>query len=180
MMANFGHCRFCTENPFNVLFGKKPEDKDRTRPVPKTKASRRNEKNFNKRSEEEVQEMIKSWDKYVHDRARDFFAGTEQLHQVLGQLAQGTDKNADPVMGNAEECVYWYGDVTKDERQAAIRMIKPGEQQESITYVNRVLAFMFATDDSFEKLMQLPKEPFRMTCGDQLCVHLAHISVATC
>lgn len=31
--------------------------------------------------------------------------------------------------------------------------------QESITYVNRVLAFMFATDDSFEKLMQLPKEP---------------------
>ena len=31
--------------------------------------------------------------------------------------------------------------------------------QESVTYVNRVLAFMFATDDCFEKLMQLPKEP---------------------
>ena len=25
--------------------------------------------------------------------------------------------------------------------------------------MNRVLAFMFATDDCFEKLMQLPKEP---------------------
>ena len=29
--------------------------------------------------------------------------------------------------------------------------------QESVTYVNRVLAFMFATDESFEKLMALPK-----------------------
>ena len=30
-----------------------------------------------------------------------------------------------------------------------------------------------------EKLMALPKEPFKMSCGDQLCVHLAHISLAT-
>ena len=29
--------------------------------------------------------------------------------------------------------------------------------EESVTYVNRVLAFMFATDESFEKLMALPK-----------------------
>lgn len=33
--------------------------------------------------------------------------------------------------------------------------------QESVTYVNRVLAFMFATDESFEKLMALPKVPRR-------------------
>ena len=55
--------------------------------------------------------------------------------------------------------------------------VKPGESQESITYVNRVLAFIFATDESFEQLMRLPKEPFRMSCGDQLCVNLAHISL---
>ena len=57
-------------------------------------------------------------------------------------------------------------------------MIKPGEHEESVTYVNRVLAFIFATDDSFEALMRLPKEPFKMSCDDQLCVLLAHISLA--
>ncbi|CAJ1443407.1 unnamed protein product [Effrenium voratum] len=110
------------------------------------------------------------------------------------------DKNDDPILGPDEKCVYWYGDVTKDDLQAAaIRMVKPGEQAESaaasalrsfcsVTYVNRVLAFIFATDDSFaariglvqspeasklgmrvedEKLMQLPKEPFKMSSGDQ-------------
>jgi len=57
-------------------------------------------------------------------------------------------------------------------------MVKPGEATESVTFVNRVLAFVFATDDSFELLMRLPKEPLKMTCGDQLCVHLAHISLS--
>ena len=46
-----------------------------------------------------------------------------------------------------------------------------------ITYVNRVLAFIFATDESFDQLMRLPKEPFKMSCSDQLCVNLAHISL---
>ena len=46
--------------------------------------------------------------------------------------------------------------------------------------MNRVLAFLFATDDAFERLMQLPKEPFKMCCGDQLCVQSSHIALATC
>ena len=50
------------------------------------------------------------------------------------------------------------------------------ESKESITYVNRVLAFMFATDESFVKLMALPKLPFKMCCGNQLCINLSHIS----
>ena len=36
----------------------------------------------------------------------------------------------------------------------------PGESVESVTFVNRVLPFIFADDESFEELMQLPKEPF--------------------
>lgn len=48
----------------------------------------------------------------------------------------------------APRCVYWYGDVTKEDLQAAVRMVKPGDSSESITYVNRVLAFIFATDDA--------------------------------
>lgn len=95
------------------------------------------------------------------------------------KLARGVSRDDDPVLSSDAKCVFWYGDVTKDDLQAAIRMIKPGETMESVTYVNRILAFIFATDESFEELMQLPKEPFKMSCGDPLCVHLAHISVST-
>mmetsp|Transcript_30402 Transcript_30402/g.56996 ORF Transcript_30402/g.56996 Transcript_30402/m.56996 type:complete len:180 (+) Transcript_30402:74-613(+) len=179
MMSGLGHCRFCSENPFAMLLGWKPEEK-KTKAAPKKAPSKRNEKDFARRSDEDVKETVARWEQYVHPRAKEFFADSKQLDEVLSQLAKGTDKNFDPVLGTDKECVYWYGDVTRDEQQAAIRMIKPGESAESVTYVNRVLAFLFATDESFEKLMQLPKEPFRMSCGDQLCVHLAHISVATC
>ena len=96
---------------------------------------------------------------------------------MLEQIAKGIHREDDPVLGDDTKCVPWYGDVTKDDKQAAIRMVKPGESTESITYVNRVLAFIFATDESFEQLMRLPKEPFKMCCGDQLCVNLAHISL---
>mmetsp|Transcript_85114 Transcript_85114/g.237491 ORF Transcript_85114/g.237491 Transcript_85114/m.237491 type:complete len:182 (+) Transcript_85114:114-659(+) len=177
-------CRMCSENPFLTLFSnsvsqQKVEDKKKKKAVGQKKAdSKRNELAFQPRSEEEVQAVIKQWEQYAHPRAREFFTSAEMLEEVLAQLAKGIDKNDDPVLGADEKCVYWYGDVTKDDMQAAIRMVKPGESAESVTYVNRVLAFIFATDDSFEQLMKLPKEPFRMGCNDQLCVHLAHISLA--
>ena len=87
--------------------------------------------------------------------------------------------------------MHWHGDVTQASeeakarginvlQQACLRMVKPGESAESVTYVNRVLAFIFATDDSFEELQKLPKEPFKMSCNNQLCVALAHVSLATC
>jgi len=140
--------------------------------------SKRNEAAFQARSEEDVQVAIKQWEQYATQRSKEVFTSPEMLEKVLTQLARGIDKNDDPVLGPEEKCVYWYGDVTKDDLQAAIRMVKPGESEESVTYVNRILAFIFATDDSFEQLMKLPKEPFKMSCGDQLCVHLAHISLA--
>jgi len=122
--------------------------------------------------------VIRQWEQYAHPRSREFFASPEMLEEVLTQLVKGIDRGADPILGPDEKCVYWYGDVTKEDMQAAIRMVKPGETVESVTYVNRVLAFIFATDDSFELLMRLPKEPLKMGCGDQLCVHLAHISLS--
>mmetsp|Transcript_67903 Transcript_67903/g.119880 ORF Transcript_67903/g.119880 Transcript_67903/m.119880 type:complete len:180 (-) Transcript_67903:218-757(-) len=175
-------CRMCTENPFTALFGppQKVEDKQKKKKtISSSQPSQRNEKDFTPRSEAEIDAAVKQWAQYAHPRARDFFTTQEQLEEVLMQLAKGTDKNDDPILGPEEKCVYWYGDVTKDDLQAAIRMVKPGESSESVTYVNRVLAFIFATDESFEKLMQLPKEPFQMSSGDQLDINLAHISLNT-
>ncbi|CAL1146116.1 unnamed protein product [Cladocopium goreaui] len=159
---------------------KKDEDKKKKKADSKRKSvSKRDMNAFHSRNDEEVKQIVEHWSQYAHPRAKEFFTTSAQLEEVLMQLAKGTDKSDDPITGPDEKCVYWYGDVTKDDLQAAIRMVKPGEQAESVTYVNRVLAFIFATDDSFEKLMALPKEPFKMSCGDQLCVHLAHISLAT-
>mmetsp|Transcript_100523 Transcript_100523/g.194093 ORF Transcript_100523/g.194093 Transcript_100523/m.194093 type:complete len:179 (+) Transcript_100523:78-614(+) len=174
-------CRMCAENPFSKIFGGQTSPQAKAQdPRPRKKksnASKRDDE-WQPRSEEDVAAIVAQWETYAHPRAREFFTSPEMLRDVLVQLAKGTDKNYDPILGREDKCVYWYGDVTKEDLQAAIKMIKPGEQEESVTYVNRVLAFIFATDDSFEALMRLPKEPFKMSCDDQLCVHLAHISLA--
>uniref|UniRef100_A0A7S2MJN7 Uncharacterized protein n=1 Tax=Zooxanthella nutricula TaxID=1333877 RepID=A0A7S2MJN7_9DINO len=175
-------CRMCSENPFQQMFGgdgggqakeAKKKKKNQQPGQPRRPSSNRNEASFNPRTDAEVRQVVQQWEQYVHPRAREFFSTPEMLEEVLGQLAKGIDRNDDPVLGADDRCVFWYGDVTA----AAIRMVKPGETTESVTYVNRVLAFIFATDESFDQLMKLPKEPFKMNCGDQLCVHLAHISL---
>jgi len=61
--------------------------------------------------------------------------------------------------------------------QAVFRLVKPGEDKETVTHINRILSFAFAADESFELLMRLPKEPFRMSCGNQLCIRIGHIFV---
>lgn len=186
-------CRMCSENPFAALFGL-PQQKDREHerrterrngapnadPAKKPAApSTRSNEPFQPRTEEEVRAIVRQWEQYAHPRARDFFSTPEMLAQVLEQLARGTDKHDDPIMGPDDKCVPWYGEITREDNQAVIRMVKPNETAESVTYVSRVLAFLFAADESFEQLMELPKEPFRMSCGNQLCVHLGHISLST-
>eukprot|EP00928_Gymnodinium_smaydae_P031240 TRINITY_DN22990_c0_g2_i1.p1 TRINITY_DN22990_c0_g2~~TRINITY_DN22990_c0_g2_i1.p1 ORF type:complete len:195 (+),score=51.82 TRINITY_DN22990_c0_g2_i1:115-699(+) len=191
-------CRMCSDNPFTAgLFGggtdKNDKAKDkRSKEVRKkgdsgtstarrsrSNASRRDEAAFRPRSAAAVKETVAEWKQYAHPRAREFFQDNSQLDEVLTALALGIDRDEDPILGPEDRCVFWYGDVTKEDLQAAIRMVKPGESAESVTYVNRILAFIFATDESFTELMKLPKEPFKMSCEDQLCVHLGHISLST-
>ena len=175
-------CRFCSKVPFGDLLGisvKEAEVSGSTKTVPQPLLiSKRDVAKFERRSADDIKLLVASWEPYVHPRAREFFPSHEMLIQVLTQIAKGLNKAEDPVLGRDEECYHWYGEVTKDEpQQACIRMVKPGESTESMTFVNRVLVFIFATDESFEQLMRLPKEPFRMTCGDQLCINLSHISI---
>ncbi|CAD7971771.1 unnamed protein product [Amoebophrya sp. A25] len=197
-------CRACSENPLDIwasLFGGGKEEKPSANTVNKAqqpgnksktsskdpkqqpdgtqqqKKGRRNGAIYKKRTPEEVKKCVEAWEPYAHPRAREFFPTKEMLCNILEHLALGVHNADDPVLGDDTKCVYWYGDVTTSDQQAAVTMIKPGEATESITYVNRVLAFIFATDESFEELMRLPKQPFKMSCGDQLCVNLAHISL---
>ena len=180
------NCRACTDltwikNIFSVDESK-PGGRAITRPSSSApgRGRKRDLSKFEPRDLEGLKKLVTSWEPFVHPRAREFFPSQEILVQVLTQLAQAINKDEDPILGGEENCVHWYGEVTKDApvAQAAIRMMKPGESSESVTFVNRVLVFVFATDDSFEQLMKLPKEPFKTVCGEQLCVNLNHISTS--
>ena len=70
------------------------------------------------RTDEETSALIKQWEQYAHPRAREFFGTPEQLEYVLTQLVKGIDRGEDPILGPDEKCVYWYGDVTKEDMQA--------------------------------------------------------------
>jgi hypothetical protein len=173
-------CRFCSEIPLSNwlgITGKTPiANKQPSRAQPKP--SKRQVDKFERRTLDQISEVVASWEPYVHPRAREFFPSHEMLIGVLTQIAKSVHRTEDPILGSDSQCCYWFGEVTKDDpQQACIRMVKPGETNESTTFVNRVLVFIFATDESFEQLMRLPKEPFRMSCCDQLCVNLNHISV---
>ncbi|CAE7213153.1 unnamed protein product, partial [Symbiodinium sp. CCMP2456] len=125
------------------------------------------------RSDAEVEKCVEKWKELVHPRAREFLG--DGFDDVLTDVAKFTDTGKDPVLGGG--CCQWHGRRTKG-GNAALGVCKPGDARESITYLNRLLAFGFATDESFEKLMKLPKEPFKMTCNDQLCVSVSCIGVA--
>uniref|UniRef100_A0A7S4Q8I3 Uncharacterized protein n=1 Tax=Alexandrium monilatum TaxID=311494 RepID=A0A7S4Q8I3_9DINO len=173
-------CRLCSVNPFSALFRpqeSRESEQRRAKQATRTNSSSRRSEDFQRRSEEEVRATVRQWEQYAHPRSREFFRTPEALAEVLMQLARATDKNHDCVLGPEERCVHWHGDIT--DGHAVMRMVKPSESSESVTYVNRVLAFIFATDESFAKLIKLPKEPFRMSCDDQLCIHLGHILLNT-
>ena len=136
---------------------------------------------FKCRELEKLKELVVSWESFVHPRAREFFPSQETLISVLTEIARSVPEDADPILGGDSACCFWYGELSTPSSvpsQAVLRLLKPGETSESVTFVNRVLVFIFATDDSFEQLMKLPKEPFRTVCGDQLCVNLNHISTS--
>lgn len=58
----------------------------------------------------------------------------------------------------------------------AVLELEGNSSDKKPTFVNRLLAYVFATDESFEALMKLPKAPFNMACGDQSCINVKHIS----
>mmetsp|Transcript_58266 Transcript_58266/g.103452 ORF Transcript_58266/g.103452 Transcript_58266/m.103452 type:complete len:175 (-) Transcript_58266:56-580(-) len=170
------NCRICSENPFAAFGGDPPkQEKDSSRKKKTRSRGSRSEESWTARSDAEVKAAVSEWMKFVHPRAQEVFTTKEALEEVLVELAKGTDRTSDPVLDDGD--VIWYGDITKDDTQAAIRIVKPGDSEASVSYVNRILPFIFATDESFEQLEKLPKVPFKMSCGNQLCIALAHISL---
>jgi len=151
---------------------------------------------FEQRSLEDLHTTVQRWKRFVHPRAFGYFEGPGVLERILATIANQIDKNDDPIDGPNEKCVLWHGNTkllpklqrpkqqrwrkrTQDylnQQQAMFQIVKPGEDEESVVYINRILAFAFAAEESFTLLMRLPKQPFCMSCGNQLCIRAGHIS----
>ncbi|CAE7512635.1 unnamed protein product [Symbiodinium sp. CCMP2592] len=122
------------------------------------------------RSEEELQATVERWTAYLHPRAKEVY-DESSLEECLLCLARSVDR--DPLLTRSG-CSLWCGAVVGREAVCPLRL--PGHPSESMTYANRMVAFLFVTDSSFEEMCQLPDLPLRMVCGNQLCVRLDHMS----
>jgi len=75
-------------------------------------------------------------------------------------------------------CIEWLGTYAEDgyaEGYPALAVEKNGEPTQM--YANRILAFVFAADESFGKLAKLGKKPLPMICRNKKCVNLAHVDI---
>lgn len=121
-------------------------------------------------------EIAQRWAAQAHPRVNDFFPWEVEFVAVLESIAANLDRSHDPILGS-ERCSIWQGGVVEADGQPAMEVHKPGMEEATLVYVNRLLAFIFATDSSFAKLALLPKiTSFHSTCGNKLCVSVAHIS----
>jgi len=102
------------------------------------------------------------------------------LDKAATENREGGDPGTENLVANTiprQELPAGSGEDIRRQSQAVMQMVKPAEHEESMTYINRILTFIFAADESFDSLMRVPmKEPFTMTCGNQLCINLLHVS----
>jgi hypothetical protein len=129
---------------------------------------------FRARTDEEVEEVVAEWRKMVHPRVEEFFKAEEDLLRVLREFARGFSADVDPI--TCDGCAYWFGEVSEEYPDQPVMRLKMRSQITSTcVFVNRFLAFLFVGDETFNRLMTKPREPFEMTCGRPRCLCLRHL-----
>ena len=90
---------------------------------------------------------------------------------ALGPSSSSSEKTA---AGGKAASTAGKEDVCPD----AVSPTKKGDKSSvQATYTSRVLALIFASEDSFRALQGAPREPLKMTCGNKYCVNLGHVRV---
>lgn len=147
-------CRCCGEDPFEAFAGESG-----------------NGKKWTPKSASEVTETVNSWEPYVNERVGKSMPD-DMVRGLLEQIASNVDKyGPDPVLDD-EDCI-WYGNFFQG--APVIQLQKPGEVEAQPTFVNRIMAFFFASDRKFTSLQRLPKVAFPMQCGVKNCISFKHI-----
>eukprot|EP00933_Yihiella_yeosuensis_P031306 TRINITY_DN2485_c0_g1_i6.p1 TRINITY_DN2485_c0_g1~~TRINITY_DN2485_c0_g1_i6.p1 ORF type:complete len:167 (-),score=33.72 TRINITY_DN2485_c0_g1_i6:1313-1813(-) len=118
---------------------------------------------------------VELWKSLLHRRVREMYS-EEQIDGILYGLASNLEaaSAANLCEQSNNMCVNWVG-VTASGQAKTIAAKPDGSGDHSI-YVNRLVVLFFADDDVLMQSSSLPKLPFKMSCGNQLCVKLAHIT----
>ena len=97
----------------------------------------------------------------------------EMVHDLLVQIAHNIDKNGpDPILEDVD--CHWHGEYSQG--HPIIHLQKPGEPNPAPTYVNRIMALLFASNQKFLELQQQSKAAFPMSCGHKTCITFQHLS----
>ncbi|ETW17621.1 hypothetical protein PFFVO_03503 [Plasmodium falciparum Vietnam Oak-Knoll (FVO)] len=186
------NCQYCSISPFDYildyLYGdtsSKKEEKKKKSNITYDDSSSNNvsqvvskiDEEIEKRTTNEILLLCRAWENYVHPRAKEYWKDSQQLQNILCKIANGITKNDDPILGDDYACVFWYGDKNKNDNCPIISVKKGNDNIETITYVNRVLIFLYADEASFQELQKKPKKAFTMACGNINCINLTHISL---
>ncbi|KAF4693483.1 hypothetical protein FOZ63_026754, partial [Perkinsus olseni] len=91
-------CRMCSEDPCAALFGKRGVNETPKRPDQRTRSERRAVQNFQPRDEQALKALVKSWEQYVHPRAREFFQTHDRLTESLMSIARNIHYTDDPIL----------------------------------------------------------------------------------
>ncbi|SIO73413.1 conserved Plasmodium protein, unknown function [Babesia microti strain RI] len=181
--AIMSKCRICSSTPFgslfNMLLGDNSNvyDSNGALNSPDFIFAENLSDEEEDRTTEELQILIKAWETYVHSRALQCWKSPDDIYKILELIARGCGNKSDPILGGDNNCVIWRGELSKDGDDPIITFKTSGSTTFSHSYVNRVLVFLYADEESFQLLQTKPKEAFKMQCGNKLCINLTHISM---
>ncbi|EZG83568.1 hypothetical protein GNI_014580 [Gregarina niphandrodes] len=177
-MSTKGWCS-CGGVPLQTLFGGSAadiDDNDTDTVNNSSDASGYDPIKFERRSEEAIAKMINNWNSMLKPRISDLWptmGENPDLRDVLRQLLTNTDSRDNP-LAVEPYCVLWYGDVGIEDGAAVLRVKEGGETR--LSYVTRILAYIFASNETFELLLKSDTQggPLPMSCDNVRCVNLSH------
>eukprot|EP00922_Rhytidocystis_sp_ex-Travisia-forbesii_P023422 GHVS01034353.1.p1 GENE.GHVS01034353.1~~GHVS01034353.1.p1 ORF type:complete len:183 (+),score=18.34 GHVS01034353.1:57-605(+) len=137
---------------------------------------------FRPRGPDAMKLLARAWENYVHPRAKKMWSTGGQLHRILDDVGRGCQSYDDPVLGDEQLCVDWYGEYSADEGLPVMMILQPvpyegmDDYYEVLSHVNRVLVFLYADDSAF-RVLEERTAPLTMACGNNHCVNMTHISL---
>ncbi|KAL8443190.1 hypothetical protein Emed_006929 [Eimeria media] len=131
---------------------------------------------FQPHSEASADILAKKWITHVQKRAAKVWE-REQVLNLLRTVAQSVSFTDDPILGDpspSAPCVQWHGDLSMEQGLPVIHVPKTGHEGMVPSYISKLLAFLFADDQSLKMLKQVGTGTGSMNCGNSQCVRLSH------
>ncbi|KAL8452518.1 hypothetical protein Emag_002307 [Eimeria magna] len=131
---------------------------------------------FQPHSEASADILAKKWITHVQKRAAKVWE-REQVLNLLRTVAQSVSFTDDPILGDpspSAPCVQWHGDLSMEQGLPVIHVPKTGHEGMVPSYISKLLAFLFADDQSLKMLKQVGTGSGSMNCGNSQCVRLSH------